>query len=269
MDGGESVSPADEPLAHGAGGSASPRRSIDRQHRHVEKTVFRILAIVAILSVVAAAAMNILAAGGDTYVVAGSTAVTAEDGQRAVTPEKPVVDLLPSSVISYEVIARQQVPGQNEHAAEAIYRTLNMNLEALVSITNYARVEAVASEGAARARAEGLLQSYPLRQEEIQVNGVTVARTGYSPDEGALGVVWYRDWYVTLVKTSFAGAIPAQKRSFLHDQSESLVEAIDLFQRTGKQGLTAQPPAEQVGPASGSDDVEGTGDSLPDTVGSN
>ncbi|MHB9148470.1 MAG: hypothetical protein ACYC33_00045 [Thermoleophilia bacterium] len=228
-----------------------------------ERSLFRTLALVALLCVVVAVGVNLLYGSDDVFSVPGGA--SSEPATRyepsLVQAEESSLDLIPADMVSYETITRHAIPGQEDRAAEGIYRTLNMNLEALVAIGNYVRVEAFPSEGDARVRAAALMSGYTLRSADLLLNGVTVARSGYTPDEGALGVAWYRGAYVTFVKTSFLRSIPAQKRTFLHDQLMPVAEAVDLFQRTGVQGIQAAAQGASERPSS-----EIPGEETPDVL---
>lgn len=151
--------------------------------------------------------------------------------------ETPAVDLLPTSIISYETITHQAVPGQGNRAAEAIYVTLNMDIEIQVPISVYTRVETFASAAEARTKLDERLAEYTVRPATIPV-GAQVVETGFRGDEGAWAAGWTTGTSYVFVRSAFKDKIPVTKRDFLHGLGQPVVEGIEKFQRTGKQGLS-------------------------------
>lgn len=151
-------------------------------------------------------------------------------------PELAAADRLPLDIISYETIVRHEVPGRGNQAGEAIYATLNMNIEIQRPISVYALVEEFSSsDEAERALAERMTE-YATRAETIQVGG-RIADSGYRADEGAWAVGWVDGSSYTFVKTAFKDLVPVQKKDFLRSIGRPAVEAIEVYQRTGKQGI--------------------------------
>lgn len=150
--------------------------------------------------------------------------------------EKSALDLLPGQVIAYETVARHPVPGRGEQAAEALYVTLNMDVEIQVPIALYARAEAFASSAEAQSALQERMSPYSLRPERMQF-GSKIAQTGYSDDEGTWAVGWSEGQYYTFVKSQFKDKIPVEKRDFLRNLGRPLVAGIEKYQRTGEQGL--------------------------------
>jgi len=213
-----------------------------------------------------------LAVGANWYVSAGpgasASAVVAgapgSAGGRGAVPDveldKPPIELLPESVIAYETLARHGVPGRTRVAAEALYATLNMELDVQVPVSLYARVEGFATTAEARTRLESLMAPQTVRAEDLMVNGVTPAKSGFTADESAWYVAWVRGAYLVYVKSSFKDLAPFEKRDFLRNVARPVIEAIDVFQRTGRQGIQrsngAGAPTATVPPA-GSGEVTG------------
>ena len=151
-------------------------------------------------------------------------------------PEVAATERLPLDIISYETIVRHEVPGRGNQAGEAIYVTLNMNIEIQRPISVYALVEEFASsDEAERALAERMTE-YATRVETIQV-GDRIADSGYRADEGAWAVGWVDVNSYTFVKTAFKDLVPLQKKDFLRSVGRPAVEAIEVYQRTGRQGI--------------------------------
>jgi hypothetical protein len=85
-----------------------------------------------------------------------------------------------------------------------------------------------------------MMAPYPFRAGTALTNGVTPTRTGYTVDEGAYAQGWVYGSYAVFVKASFIDMnLPAQKKQFLATESQIVVDAVDLFQRTGAQGIRA------------------------------
>jgi hypothetical protein len=162
-------------------------------------------------------------------------------GTAARDLDRPPVQLLPTTILGYETIARQPVPGRTADAAEAVYVTLSMSVEAQVPIAIYARVEGFSSADDAEARVAKLMISFPRRGGTRALGGGTIARTGYASDDGALLVAWSRGGYMTYVKTSFKDKVPATPGRFLASVGDPVVKGVDIFQRTGLEGANIQP----------------------------
>ena len=174
--------------------------------------------------------------------------------------DKPAIDMVPKNVLTYETLGRQAIPGQGDRAAEAIYVTLNMNFEAMVSINVYARVEGFGSRAAAEGRVREMMFPYTSKSADRQLETGSIVKTGYQTGEGAYAMAWANGPYAVLVKGAFATAIPVEKRDFLETQTLPVAEAVDQFQRTGRSYGNSGRPA-QAGAA------EATGSVLPEVEG--
>jgi hypothetical protein len=231
----------------------------------VERTVFRVIATLATAAVILAVVSNVLWSPAGARIRGGGLPASAGGPEVApveVKLEKPAISLLPAQILAHETLAHHPVPGQGDISGEAIYATLNMNLEAMVPVGVYARAEGFASDEDARQRLNEIMAPYQTRAESLLASGVTPVEAGFSEDLGAYVVGWTRGPYAIFVKTHFKDKIPADKRDFLRNQSKPVVDAIDLFQRTGQEGLQlgkspteseTQPPApaENPPPAAG------------------
>lgn len=162
---------------------------------------------------------------------------------------KPALEMLPPAILQFETTARHYVPNKGRTVAEAMYATLNMNIEAQVSTVVYARVEVLPSSEAARQRVRALVDEYNVSQRQLLLGGATQAYSGYAPDEGAYAVLWQRDTSVTLVKTQFRDKIPVTRGAILIEQGNPVAGATDAYQRTGKAGaeLGTIPTATVIG----------------------
>jgi len=215
---------------------STTRPDVTHRLRRVVQALSALVALLLVLAVV----LNWLVLRTKSYQFAWRpTPAVATEYQPSLSfdPETSAVDMLPSSVIAYETIARHPVPGAGDRAAEALYATLNMNLEIMRPISLYARVELFNTAAEAASALEDQLAPYKVRASQVQI-GSKVASTGYSDDEGTWAVGWAEGQSYTFVKASFKDVIPAQKRTFLHDLGRPLAEGIDKYQRTGEQGAT-------------------------------
>jgi hypothetical protein len=130
------------------------------------------------------------------------------------------------------------VPGQGKRAAEGIYITLNMDIEISVPIVTYARVEAYPSDAEADRALQTRYEKYPLKRDNRVIKGgPTIAQTGYSEDEGKWFAGWTVGSYMVWTQTSFQRKIPYTKKKFLENVGTPVIQGIDTFQRTGKEGL--------------------------------
>jgi hypothetical protein len=208
----------------------------DRTRRIPERTVAFAAGLLALLALALATVLNVMLVPG---LNAGSarTLTVNEKYEPAIHLKKPALAMLPEDVLAYETIARQTVPGKEQTAAESIYNTLNMNLEVQVPINSYARVDAYAAEADADQALTALMARFPKKRSTLKLMDGTQAVTGYSPDDGSWTVAWTRGQYVTWVKTTFTRHIPYEKRKFLENTGMPVIQAVDKFQVTGKQGL--------------------------------
>lgn len=219
-------------------GAQAPAPDPTDPHAIPERRVFRVAAGVAVAALLAAVAANWSWAPGVGEPLAGP--MLARPGvpmPASFEPAEPAVSKLPERIIQYETMTRQAIPGQGDRAAEAIYNTLQMGVESQAPTTIYARVEAFASPAEAGTRLERVLQPYATGRTE-RLLGNTKAVTGYSADRGALVTAWARGGEVTFVKTSFREFVPAQENRILERLHEPVVDAVDIYQRTGRQGVS-------------------------------
>ena len=206
----------------------------------IERRVFRILLLIAIAAVCVAGAINwVWSPAKETLVEAKSMGGGVLYEPEPLHLDKPALLMLPEVILSYETMARHSIPGQGNQAAEAIYMTLNMTVETQLPTNMYARVEGYASPDEAKRRADELAGGYPLERETFMINKVTPISMGYSPDRGSYAAIWSSGPYLTLVKASFSDpvSIPKQKQNFLRSLVKPVVEAVERYQRTGKQGV--------------------------------
>jgi hypothetical protein len=204
------------------------------------RRVARTLGIAAVLCLLLAIAVNWIWSPRGAFQAAAASARLGVLATETATPAlpKPSLGMLPASVLAYETIARHPVPGQGDRAAEAIYVTLNMEVDVQVPMSVYARVDGFGTDAEARAHVAEVMRGYPVRQESTKVGPTTIARSGYRADEGAWMVAWARGRYSVTVKSGFKDKVPVDKRQFLRSLGMPVVQAVETFQRTGKQGLT-------------------------------
>ena len=234
----------DQPT-HSGGGAPTAHADDAGANRAPERIAFRVLVTLAVVVTAVALLLSLLPRG-------------CADAVREVVDDRPGVpgflgdldtqpqDLLPSSVTMYETVTRQQVPGM-PHVAEAIYLTYDMAIQVHRPTTSYARVEAFASQQEAASRIDELMAEYPVDQRRVALGTVTPATTGYAPDEGAWMAAWTRGQFLVRVRVFFDGPVPVDKGTILHDQGMHIARAVDLYQRTGSQGVGALETLQQEG----------------------
>lgn len=222
-----------------AGTTSVPDQS-EQDERNVvfARRTFRILAAAAILVLLVAIALNWWFVRGMGSALP-STPVAGSDipEPATVSLDKPALEMIPDRVLQYETMAYQAVPGGGNRAAEAIYRTYDMNLEAQIGIVIYVRVEGFASSTEATARQQELMGTYTREQSQHQV-GAQIAQAGFTSDKKAYAQTWVSGQYVTLVKASFDDWIPAVEKDLTVEPGDTVAKAVEIYQRTGKQGIT-------------------------------
>jgi hypothetical protein len=211
-------------------------------HARREKNLIRLralarsLAILAVLAIAVAVAVNYHAVEALRAVSPGRP-VAGTGGLSVEELPKPPLDMLPSTVLSYETIARQPVPGTGGVDAEAIYVTLNMDIEIQVPIVIYARVSGKPAPEEAQRVLEDTMASYPVRQGRLALGHGVVATAGLSRDETAWMAGWTEGQYVILVKSTYRDKAPFEKREFLANLGKPVAEAVARYVKTGTQGI--------------------------------
>lgn len=222
-----------------AGTTSVPDQS-EQDERNVvfARRTFRILAAAAIFVLLVAIALNWwFVRGLGTALPSAPVAGSDIPDPATVSIEKPALQMIPDRILQYEPLAHQAIPGYGDHGAEAIFRTLDMNLEAQIGIVHYIRVEAFASSAEAETRRQELMSTYARERSQRQV-GAQIAETGFSEDKKAYAQSWVSGQYVTFVKASFDDWIPAVEKDLTVEPGDKIADAVEVYQRTGKQGIT-------------------------------
>jgi hypothetical protein len=150
----------------------------------------------------------------------------------------PVLDLLIPTIIGYETIARQVVPGTDGTQAEAVYASLNMEVQVQVPVSIYARAERYGTREQADERVAKLVAEYPREGRQATINGLVPAYVGFTEPLEAYIIVWIRDTSVCYVKTTFLRHPPAERRrELLGNTAAPVAAATEVYQRTGKSGI--------------------------------
>ncbi|HET6351068.1 MAG TPA: hypothetical protein VFG89_02910 [Coriobacteriia bacterium] len=206
------------------------------------KRIYRVLSILAPLSIAVALAVNWVSAPDAREVLPSPAGVgnAGVPGIEEIKLEKPAIQLLPERIIGYEAISHQAIPGWGKRAAEAVYKTLSMNVEAQIAIVTYGRVEGYASQAEAQARLVQFMTPYTTNVKKKPVgSGRTVATYGESPDRGTRIAGWVRGKYVTIVKSSFQDYIPKREVAFTYRnfQNDQVIDGMIVYQETGREGI--------------------------------
>lgn len=218
--------------------------------RRPERTAARVLGITAALAFAVAVAANMFFATGGTGELP-QPAPLAPQGEvpapASLGKTKSPLTMIPKRILTYETTARHTIPGREKTAAEAMYVTLDMDLEAQISLVVYVRVEAFATADAAARQAEENAGAYPLQAKSLTLNGQTKARSGFAKDSSSLATTWSYARYSTLVKASYRDGVPAlvkNRQRFLRRLGEPVAKAVEIYQRTGREFLQAKEAVE-------------------------
>jgi len=162
--------------------------------------------------------------------------------------EKQPIESLPSDVFNYETIALQEIPTMPQ-AAEAVYKPWDMDISLATPVRIYANVEAFPSSAQAEARKTELLEGYPADRRDELLGGVTPAKVGMTNQMDAWIASWTHGQFCVYVKVFFDRPVPADgsAKSVLEPQGMYLSRLIDLYQRTGQQGVAARDTLEKAG----------------------
>ena len=234
----------DEPPQEHESGSFTPGtdESEPLPPGRVARRAFGVITPLAVLAVVIAVALNWWFVPGlgealPSPQLPGDTLVQGVPG-----PDEPgssALALIPDRIIQYEPITVQAVPGYENRAAEAVFKTLQMNLEAQIPTLVYVRAEVLGSSAEASARLDQLMAPYTLSAANVMV-GQTVARQGWTADQGNFARGWVSGSNMTLVKASFSDWVPEHTFEIIEMQGIKVSEAVEVYQRTGLKGVSAQ-----------------------------
>lgn len=227
--------------------------SVESQHRdevvvldRVSATT-RILFAVGVCAVAVAILLNWLAyrdARDEAQGIVGEGSRSEVSGVSGTRDSKgrsgPPLSYLTPRVLGYETLGHQIVPGSGGRAAEAIFKTLDMEKETQRPTTVYARVERFS--GAVRARAVGdeLAAPYVRERASIDLPGARGAVAGFLPDKTAYLVTWRRGDYLYAVKGSFAAIPPAWDRERLEAVTVPVARTVAYYRDTGSFFTPAQ-----------------------------
>lgn len=230
--------PAEE-LDQGSHPAGPPDASsaADSEQPNIERRLLVALAIVALLSLLLAVLANWLWVPWKWGTGTMPLRMSAPFLEGPAVGLKTAVNELPESVLMFETITRQVVPGSGGRAVEAVYVTLNMDIEAQVPIAVYARAQKFDSPAQAGQQAQNMMAPYNTGVTSVPVGIGTAARAGYSPDRGSFVITWIRGSEVFFVKSTFRDKIPAQKRKFLEAQGFPVFNAINAYISSGKRSL--------------------------------
>lgn len=203
--------------------------------RRFARAAWRLAAAMCIFAVV----VNWLSLRGGIRAVPGGTTAAGSEAAAVRLEDLPKapVDMLPDTVLSYETIARQPVPGTGGLEAEAIYVTLNMDIEIQVPIAVYARVEAFRTEDEAKAALAEKMAVFTTAAANVDLGHGVVARTGEDSGRTAWAASWTQGQYLLFVKSAFRDKAPAEKRQFLKNLGMPVASAVARFANTGQQGV--------------------------------
>ena len=219
----------------------------------VERRVFRMLALLALVAVCFAVVLNYVFAPervAQRQVGAVGTGVATQYQPEVLHLPQPAMELIPEVILAYETMTRQGIPGQVEQAAEAIYATLSMDVEMQLPTNVYMRVEGFATEEEAKQRVAVLMEPYTYLAGNGAANDITVTRVGFNPTDGAYAQSWTRGQYTVFIKASYLDKPPvfgengetvspqAKTVKLLVTQSQIVTNAVDTYQRTGQQGIS-------------------------------
>lgn len=198
---------------------------------------FRAMLVAAAVALIAAVIVNWRAVPWDWG--SGRLRVSARAPRGNVPPPgvKTEVGQLPDSIPGFETITRQPIPGLEGHAIEALYVSLDMNLEVIAPIATYVRAETYQSDALARQRAAEVMKPFRVGASAVRVGKTMVGKAGYVADRGAYAITWTKDRHVFFVKSAFRDKIPVEKRDFLAGQARPVANGIDAYHRTGARGI--------------------------------
>ena len=103
----------------------------------------------------------------------------------------------------------------------------------------YVRVELFDSAAEATARLAGFMEPYATDGGDLMI-GSTSARYGWAADRSSYARGWTSDNAMTLVKASFSEWTPEHTFEIIERQGVAVSEAVEIFQRTGLEGVSAQ-----------------------------
>jgi len=163
--------------------------------------------------------------------ISGSTDnFAATGGNKGIRPLPPVhpVEFLPKSLKGYTVFGKQRIRGEEDYAAEAIFKPDDEQYTLVAPLNVYVRIVYCGSDGDAK-KAIDLSMAHKNVTDYIDVDVVGIATdAGYTEDRGTLVIAWVNNGYMVELDASYTQVIPKEEIDSLEKNAVVVAKEIWL-----------------------------------------
>jgi len=199
-----------------------------------EKRIFRIMAILAIVTTVISVAIVTLEVSMFPKPESKKRASDLHVKPILLKPPVPPVTLLPESITQHATKGRQDLFGTRYPSAEAVYERLDANIMLATPVNIYAKVTFFPTqEDADEDINETLEKRYPQNHEDLLL-GSTIAKTGYDRQQNGYFIGWATQQYSIRIHASFARTPPVEKEGILKRHALPVAQAIQAGAKIDK-----------------------------------
>lgn len=153
------------------------------------------------------------------------TPVKGDQKQRAKPPVHPV-HFFPKQVKDYTIFGKQKVRGEEDYAAEAIFKPDSEQYSMVEPLNVYVKISYYASDEEAQKAIDRVMSGRKIVDRVNLDVGVASAGAGYTTDRSTLIVAWVKNGYAVEIDSSYTEVIPAQKTTALEINAQAVGKEI-------------------------------------------
>lgn len=145
--------------------------------------------------------------------------------KRPLPPVHPQ-HFFPSNLEGYTIFGRQKVPGEDNYAAEAIFKSEEEQFAGSEPISVYAKITYYGSDDAAQ---KAIDRDLSVRGAQDRINiaiGDVATGAGYTEDQSTLFVEWVKSGYAFQVSAGYVQATPIERTGGLEKNAVTVGKAI-------------------------------------------
>lgn len=151
--------------------------------------------------------------------------VKGDQKQRAKPPVHPV-HFFPKQVKDYTVFGRQKVRGEEDYAAEAIFKPDIEQYSIVGPLNVYVKISYYASDEEAQKAIDRVMSGRKIVDRvNLDVGGAS-ASAGYTADHSTLIVAWVKNGYAVEIDSSYTEVIPQEKTDALEINAQAVGKEI-------------------------------------------
>ncbi len=193
-----------------------------------ERRILALLVVVSFLAAFTSTGWEIteLAKNKARNIVSGHLA-KAKDSQQAgpVPPVHPVY-FFPKEVKGYTVFGRQKVRGEENYAAEAIFKPEDEKYTLVEPLNVYVKIIYCGSDEAAQKAIDSLMTHRKITQRiNVEIIGIKI-NAGYTEDHGTLIMAWVKNGYAVEINASYTEVIPQVQTDSLEKNAVEVAKEV-------------------------------------------